>query len=74
MTFELYGYGDSTAYDERGAAIANAFHNGDLNVLDLVSFRQETQFIDDLTGLIYSIMGPSRSAASSSSRSSVSAG
>ncbi len=60
VTFELYGYGDSTAYDQRGAEIANAFHNGDLKVLDIVSFRQETQFIDDLTGLIYSIMGPSR--------------
>ncbi len=60
VTFELYGYGDSALYDEHGAEIANAFHNGDLGVLDIVSFRQETQFIDDLTGLIYTIMGPSR--------------
>jgi hypothetical protein len=60
VTFELYGYGDATTYDVRGFEIATAFHDGHLNVLDVVTLRQETQFIEDLTGLIYTIMGPSR--------------
>ena len=60
VTFELYGYGDATTYDLRGLEIATAFHDGQLSVLDVVTLRQETQFIDDLTGLIYTIMGPSR--------------
>ena len=60
VTFELYGYGDATTYDLRGLEIATAFHDGQLSVLDVVSLRQETQFIEDLTGLIYTMMGPSR--------------
>jgi hypothetical protein len=53
VTFEIYGAGDSTKYDVNGAAIANAFHDGESSVIELLSFRPQTQFIDDLTGLVY---------------------
>jgi len=60
VTFSVYGYGDATLYDERGAAIANGFHDGELGFGDILSLGQETRFMEDLTGLLYTIMGPSR--------------
>ncbi len=60
VAFSLYGSGDSAVYDEVGADIANSFHRGDLSLVDLLSLRQGTAFLDDLTGLVYAVTGPSR--------------
>ncbi len=37
-----------------------SFHRGELTLTDLLALRQGTGFIDDLTGLIYALTGPSR--------------
>ncbi|MDQ3275311.1 MAG: hypothetical protein M3Q39_09870 [Actinomycetota bacterium] len=60
VTFSLYGYGDASLYDERGTEIANAFHNGELSLGELVAFGQGTQFMRGATGFLYTLMGPTR--------------
>ena len=60
VAFSLYGSGDASAYDSAGTEIAESFHRGELSLTDLLALRQGTRFIDDLTGLIYALTGPSR--------------
>ena len=60
VAFSLYGSGDATLYDSAGTEIAESFHRGELSLTDLLALRQGTRFIDDLTGLIYALTGPSR--------------
>jgi hypothetical protein len=59
VAFELYGSGDALRYDENGSAIANAFHAGDASLGTLLSVGRGTIFMDDLTGIVYTVMGPS---------------
>ena len=60
VSFSLYGSGDALRYDAAGAEIATSFHRAEISVVDLLTFRQGTQFLEDLTGLVYSLMGPSQ--------------
>jgi hypothetical protein len=60
IAVELYGSGDALRYDAAGSAIADAFHRGELTVLDVLSLGRITAFVDDFTGLVYTVMGPSR--------------
>ena len=60
VAFELYGSGDALRYDEAGAEIANAFHRGDMTLGSLLSVGRGTAFMDDITGLLYTVMGPSQ--------------
>ena len=60
IAFSLYGSGDAKRYDSYGTEIAESFHRGKLPLTDLLTLRQGTEFIDDLTGLIYGLTGPSR--------------
>ena len=60
VAFELYGSGDALRYSENGTAIANAFHNGDMTLTELLSVGRGTTFLDDLTGIVYTVMGPSQ--------------
>ena len=60
VVFAVYRGGDSIAYDVRAEAIADAFHDGRSTLGSLLPTRTGTGFIDDLTGLIYTVMGPSR--------------
>jgi len=59
MVFSVYEGGDAFVYDRIGGALAEAFRNGDF-VLDSSQQLIGTGFIEILTGLIYSITGPSR--------------
>jgi hypothetical protein len=60
VTLSLYGSGDAIAYDRAGTDIAASFHRGELALTELLTMRQGTGFIDDLTGLLYALTGPSR--------------
>ncbi|MCU0271280.1 MAG: hypothetical protein MUF83_21940 [Acidimicrobiales bacterium] len=60
VTVDIYGTGDSLRFDKEGAAIANAFHAGDLPLSQLIPTATGTAFLDGLTGLIYAVTGPSR--------------
>jgi hypothetical protein len=59
VSFELYGSGDAIRYDANGTAIADAFHAGRSSLGALLSVGRGTIFMDDLTGIVYTIMGPS---------------
>lgn len=53
----VYGGGvDATAYDRAGTALAESFRGGDFSVIEGIS---GTHFIEVLTGLVYTIIGPS---------------
>ena len=60
VVFELYGAGDATGYNGAGTRIANAFHDGDLSIGEVITLGRQTEFIEDLTGLFYIFTGPSR--------------
>ncbi len=60
VTIDLYGSGDSQRYDVNGAAIANAFHRGELPLSQIIPSDVGTPFIDQFTGLLYTVMGPTR--------------
>jgi hypothetical protein len=60
VAFELYGSGDALRYDEAGAEIADAFHRGDMTLGSLLSLGRGTAFMDDITGVLYTVMGPSQ--------------
>jgi len=60
VAFALYDSADANRYDLAGARIADEFHRGNLDIVDMVTIRLGTPSISDITGIIYSIMGPSR--------------
>jgi hypothetical protein len=60
VSFSLYGSGDALRYDAAGTEIANSFHRADISIVDLLTFRQGTLFVEDFTGFLYSLAGPSR--------------
>jgi hypothetical protein len=60
FTVDVYGTGDALRYDKVGAEIANGFHAGTLRASDLVPTSTGTPFLEDVTGLLYTLMGPSR--------------
>jgi hypothetical protein len=60
VSFSLYGTSDAVRYDAAGIDIADSFHRSEITIVDLLSFRQGTRFVEDFTGAVYSLMGPSR--------------
>lgn len=56
----LYGTGDAIRYDTAGVEIARSFRQGDTTLTELLSLHQGTKFIEDLTGVLYTVMGDSR--------------
>lgn len=58
VTFSVYGAGDATGYHREGVRIAASFWNGDFQT-GLRSLSG-TDFISFTTGLIYTIIGPSK--------------
>jgi hypothetical protein len=60
VTIDLYGSGDSQQYDINGAEIANAFHRGELGLSQVIPSEIGTPFVDQFTGLLYTVIGPSR--------------
>jgi len=58
VTFSVYGYGDATGYHREGARIAASFWNGDFHT-GLRSLSG-TDFMSFSTGVIYTIIGPSK--------------
>src|SRR5829696_5423410 len=54
VSFSLYGRSDASRYHGAGTRIAHSFHRGEITVIDLLSFRQGTPFVEDVTGAIYS--------------------
>lgn len=59
VAFELYGSGDALRYDGVGAEIANSFHRGETTIVELLAVGRGTAFMEDLTGIVYTIIGPS---------------
>jgi hypothetical protein len=60
FTVDVYGTGDALRYDKVGAEIANDVHGGRIPLSDMVPSGTGTAFVEDLTGLIYTVTGPSR--------------
>lgn len=60
VTIDLYGSGDSQRYDASGATIANAFYRGELPLRSLLPSEIGTPFVDQFTGLLYTVIGPTR--------------
>lgn len=61
VVFQVYGgTADATGYHTIGTSIANEFYAGRLSVLELIPRGQGTQFIQQLTGLVYAIIGPTK--------------
>ena len=59
VVFAVYqGNADAATYHERGIAIRDAFRSGAISVVDLIPHTQGTKFLEQLTGLLYSIIGP----------------
>jgi hypothetical protein len=59
VAFSIYGSGDALRYDINGTLIANAFHRGDLSATELLAVGRGSIFMDDLTGIVYVVTGPS---------------
>jgi hypothetical protein len=56
--FDIYGGGDASAYDQWGELLSDRFRDGDFHTgLDSLT---ATNFIRFLTGLVYTVTGPSR--------------
>lgn len=60
VIFEVYRSGDAYRYDSAGAEIANAFHRGELPISQLIPSETSTPFLEQVTGLFYTFMGPTR--------------
>lgn len=59
VIYYVYGSGDSVGYDQEGARFAAAFRRGDFGA-DLGHGGEGTVFVQKLTGVIYTFVGPSR--------------
>ncbi len=59
MVFSVYGGGDAFVYDRVGGALAEGFRNGNFT-LDSTQQLVGTGFIEILTGVIYTLTGPTR--------------
>ena len=60
MVTAVYGYGDSVGYSGTGERLRSAFLQGDFSFTGLgVESRTGTQFIEIVTGIIYTLIGPS---------------
>ena len=61
IRFEAYGgAADAGGYHNVGKAIAGQFHDGTIGVLGLIPSGTGTEFIGQLTGLVYAVSGTSR--------------
>lgn len=61
VVFGVYGgAADATGYNSAGTIIAQEFHSGQLSIFGLIPRGQGTKFIEQLTGLVYSITGPTK--------------
>ena len=60
MTISLYERGDFQRYSDTGAELRRAFLQGDFSLVQLQSgSRTGTQFVEIVTGIVYTIIGPS---------------
>lgn len=59
VAFELYATGDAVRYNRVGTEISDAFHSGQLSLGELLSVGRGTTFMEDVTGIIYTSLGPS---------------
>jgi hypothetical protein len=61
VAFGVYGgVADAATYDVTGREIATSFWNGQTDALHLIPHGRSTEFLKQLTGLLYSMIGPSR--------------
>ena len=59
VVFAVYeGNADASTYHEAGLAIRHAFRSGSISVIELIPHGQGTDFLKQLTGLLYTIIGP----------------
>jgi len=54
------GAADSSSYHDQGRLIAGAAHDGSLTIIELIPHSQGTRFINELTGLLYTLAGSSK--------------
>jgi len=55
----VYGTGDALRYDQRGMEIADSYRAGELTLLQLLPSETGTPAVEQLTGLLYALIGPS---------------
>jgi hypothetical protein len=60
VVFDVYSSGDAYRYDNAGLEIADAFHRGEMPLSGLIPSETSTRFVEQFTGLAYSLMGPTR--------------
>jgi hypothetical protein len=61
IRFDAYGgSADAGRYHDTGKLIAGQFHDGAIGIFGLLPTSTNTQFIEDLTGLVYAVFGTSR--------------
>ena len=61
VIFQVYGgAADAPRYHAAGADIAERFHAGQLSLFSLIPHSQGTKFIEELTGFVYTFLGPTK--------------
>ena len=54
------GFADANRYHEAGARLAEGVRSGDSTIVAIIPFERGTFFVEDLTGLVYTIFGSSK--------------
>ena len=61
VRFDAYGgSADAGRYHDAGKLIAGQFHDGTIGIFGLIPSGTNTEFVEDLTGLVYAVFGTSR--------------
>lgn len=59
VVFAVYeGNADASTYHEAGIQIRHSFHSGAISIFGLIPHAEGTDFLKQLTGLLYTVMGP----------------
>ncbi len=54
------GFADANRYHRAGARLAEGVRSGDSTILAIIPFERGTFFVEDVTGLVYTIFGSSK--------------
>ena len=61
VRFDAYGgSADAGRYHDAGKLIAGQFHDGTIGIFSLIPSGTNTEFVENLTGLVYAVFGTSR--------------
>ena len=61
VIFQVYGgFADAPRYHAVGSSIAERFHAGGISMFGLIPHSTGTTFIEELTGFVYTFLGPTK--------------